>query len=339
MHAFRPLFRILAAAVPPLAAAVASPVRAEALERRFERDGVAVVVRVEPSAVTPDGSVELTLRTAAPASVRASLPESFDDRAEGFAVSGSFVDADGALHLNLSPVPGAPRLRLRPFPVTWEDASVSPPRTGWFATEPVDVAALPMPERPAAAPAHGLEPAFVWPSWQTVLRATLFSLAALAGFAALVWFGVRLARLRRLLKMSPRQRALLEYDGLMRRDLPGRGLFKDFHVELTMVVRRYLERRYGIRAPSLTTEEFLVAAKDSDALPPPTVGRLGAFLEASDLVKFAGVQTSVEASAKAAGTARAYLLAETEPPPEPRRRGRAGGRQARRAAARKEASK
>ena len=335
MQAIRLLSRTLPTAALLAAAAFA---RAESLERRFERDGVAVVVRLDPAAVAPDGDVELTLSLEAPASVRASLPDSFVDRAEGFTVAGSFLDADGALHLNLSPVPAAARRRLRPFPVTWEDTSVSPPRTGWFATESIDMDSLPMPEAPAAEPVHELAPAFVWPSWQTVLRVAFLALLVLAGLGALAWGGVRLARLRRLLKMSARQRALMEYDGLMRRDLPGRGLFKDFYVELTMVVRRYLERRYGIRAPSQTTEEFLVAAKGSDALPQATVGRLGAFLEASDLIKFAGAETSVEASAAAAGSARAYLLAEAEPPPEKTHR-RPGTRQARRAAARKEAAK
>ena len=337
MQPLHPSFRIVPAVV--LLAAAAS-VRAETLERRFERDGVAVVARFDPAAVAPDGDVELTLFVEAPASVRASLPDSFEDRAEGFAVSGSFQDADGALHLSLSPLPAAERRRLRPFPVTWEDASVSPPRTGWFATEPVDLDSLPMPEPPAAEPVHELPPAYVWPSWQTVTRIGLFALAVLVGFGALIWFCVRLARLRRILKMSPRQRALFEFDGLMRRNLPGHGRFKDFHVELTMVIRRYLERRYGIRAPSQTTEEFLSAAKDSDVLPQPTVGRLGAFLEASDLIKFAGAQTSVEASSAAAASARAYLLAEMEPPPPERKRRSGGGtRQARRAAARREGAK
>ena len=333
MQSVRLHFLLFPAAV---LAASAALVRAEALERRFERDGVAVVARFDPAAVSPDGDVELTLLLESPSSVRASLPDSFEDRAEGFTVSGSFQDADGALHLSLSPLPAAERHRLRPFPVTWEDASVSPPRTGWFATEPVDLDALPMPEAPAAEPVHELSPVYVWPSWQTVARVGLVALAALVGFGILIWFCVRMARLRRLLKMSPRQRALLEYDGLMRRDLPGRGRFKDFHVELTMVVRRYLERRYGIRAPSQTTEEFLSAAKESDALPQATVGRLGEFLEASDLIKFAGAQTSVPASVAAAERAHAYLLAETEPPSSARR---GETRQARRAAARKEGVK
>ena len=337
MQSVRLHFLLFPAAVLAASAALA---HAEALERRFERDGVAVVARFDPAAVSPDGDVELTLLLESPASVRASLPDSFEDRAEGFTVSGSFQDADGALHVSLSPLPAAERHRLRPFPVTWEDASVSPPRTGWFATEPVDLDALPMPEAPAAEPVHELPPAYVWPSWQTVTRIGLVALAALVGFGILIWFCVRMARLRRLLKMSPRQRALFEFDGLMRRDLPGHGRFKDFHVELTMVVRRYLERRYGIRAPSQTTEEFLSAAKDSDALPQATVGRLGAFLEASDLIKFAGAQTSVPASAAAAESARAYLLAETgPPPPERKRRPRGETRQARRAAARKEGVK
>ena len=62
-------------------------------------------------------------------------------------------------------------------------------------------------------------------------------------------------------RMSPIERALYELDVLLKKGLPGRGLYKDFYVELTMVVRRYIERRHDVRAPNLTTEEFLRAAQ------------------------------------------------------------------------------
>ena len=101
--------------------------------------------------------------------------------------------------------------------------------------------------------------------------------------------------------MTPRERALRELEALLARGLPGRDRFKDYYVELTMVVRRYVERRYAIRAPKLTTEEFLSAARGNPAFPGPSVAPLGAFLEAADLVKFAGADATPASASVALG--------------------------------------
>ena len=103
--------------------------------------------------------------------------------------------------------------------------------------------------------------------------------------------------------MSPIERAWVELDRLLKKGLPGRGRYKDFYVELTMVVRRYIQRRYGIRAPHLTTEEFLRAAKPSD--------ELRRFLESADMVKFAGVEATPEMADAATDSARDYLKSDS----------------------------
>ena len=60
-----------------------------------------------------------------------------------------------------------------------------------------------------------------------------------------------------------------------------------FYVELTAVVRRYIERTTGILAPEQTTEEFLVEISRKETFRPEERGRLKHFLESADLVKFA----------------------------------------------------
>ena len=104
--------------------------------------------------------------------------------------------------------------------------------------------------------------------------------------------------------MSPIERAWVELDRLLKKGLPGRGRYKDFYVELTMVVRRYIQRKYGIRAPHLTTEEFLREAKPSD--------ELRAFLESADMVKFAGVEATPEMADSATASARDYLEGDSK---------------------------
>jgi hypothetical protein len=66
-----------------------------------------------------------------------------------------------------------------------------------------------------------------------------------------------------------------------------------------MVVRRYIQRKYGIKAPHMTTEEFLREAKPSD--------ELRRFLESADMVKFAGVEATPEMADEATQSARDYL--------------------------------
>ena len=144
--------------------------------------------------------------------------------------------------------------------------------------------------------------------------------AALAGallVLAAAYFIFRKIRLAvRVHRMSPIERAMYELDKLLKKGLPGRGFYKDFYVELTMVVRRYIERQYGIRAPNLTTDEFLRAAGGNEAFSRASVAELKAFLESADLVKFAGLEATPEMADGATSKAKGYLTADAAQPKE-----------------------
>ena len=60
-----------------------------------------------------------------------------------------------------------------------------------------------------------------------------------------------------------------------------------FYVALSGIVRRYLEGRFGLRAPERTTEEFIRDALTSRKLSDAHRDLVAGFLEQSDLVKFA----------------------------------------------------
>ena len=109
--------------------------------------------------------------------------------------------------------------------------------------------------------------------------------------------------------MSPIERAWVELDRLLKKGLPGRGRYKDFYVELTMVVRRYVQRKYGIKAPHLTTEEFLRNNRIVE-LSNNRISELKAFLESADMVKFAGVEATPEMADEATDSARGYLKSD-----------------------------
>ena len=293
--------------------AAALPSAADPLVRKFEKGGAAAEIRFEPGAVRPGETVEATVSATAGAGVSAKLPPpaDFGDRFEGFAILGSYEDPDGALHFSLSPAAGAERRRLRAFPVEVEDSSVVPPARSWFAAGPLDVPEAPLPAAAGQVNA-ALRPARIAPSPKAFFEIA----AAAAGIAALAFAALplvrRLKRAAAVRRLPPKRRALHELDVLLGRGLPEKGRFKDFYSELALVVRRYVERRHGIRAPRQTTEEFLSSVSGHPGFPRETVTRLSEFLSAADLVKFAGVSATPEMAAAAAGSARAYLSAEPD---------------------------
>jgi len=73
----------------------------------------------------------------------------------------------------------------------------------------------------------------------------------------------------------------LDAMGLSERDV------KEYHFLVSGVLRRYLEDRFGFKAPEQTTDEFLEAVLQDHILDKAQKGLLKAFLEQCDLVKFA----------------------------------------------------
>jgi len=86
--------------------------------------------------------------------------------------------------------------------------------------------------------------------------------------------------------LSPEELAQMELEKLAQSRLAETDLVQ-FYVELTAVVRRYIERTTGIRAPEQTTEEFLREISQANTFNRDTNERLRNFLESADLVKFA----------------------------------------------------
>ena len=93
--------------------------------------------------------------------------------------------------------------------------------------------------------------------------------------------------------LSPRELAYLELQRLIQERLAETDV-KTFYVELTGIVRRYIERTTGVRAPEQTTEEFLVEISRGETFAKAEGERLQEFLEAADLVKFAAQQPQSE---------------------------------------------
>lgn len=286
------------------------------------QDGVSLKVESETKQVDPARSVFLRVELAAAADRTAALPD-LRDRVVGFSLAEDFAEepvraADGstvqAANWRLVPEPCAKAYKIKPFvvkaspkllayqsddgkfsfvggPIAFEPPAAREPVTGGIETDPQ----------------KDLPPL----SWRLVGFAALGLvglLAVVAGLVALVRLVVRKVKEHR---MSPIERAWAELDRLLKKGLPGRGRYKDFYVELTMVVRRYIQRKYGVKAPHLTTEEFLRDSRIVE-LSNARIAELKAFLESADMVKFAGVQATPEMAASATASARGYLKGDAE---------------------------
>jgi len=83
-----------------------------------------------------------------------------------------------------------------------------------------------------------------------------------------------------------------------------------FFVELSGIIRRYLERRFSLRSPELTTERFLEVVSASPSLTAAHQELLRDLLRQSDLVKFAHHIPTPEAIQNAIDAAESFL-AET----------------------------
>jgi hypothetical protein len=143
-----------------------------------------------------------------------------------------------------------------------------------------------------------------------LVAAGVVALLAIVVVAAIRWRRRRPIAARR---QSPEEIAQAALAQLLAEDLPGRGLIKEFYLRLTGIIRRYVEATTGIRAPEQTTEEFLRDMRARAVFPPDRSARLAEFLEAADLVKYAGQQPQGGQIDEA--IARAQEFVGLRPPP------------------------
>lgn len=81
--------------------------------------------------------------------------------------------------------------------------------------------------------------------------------------------------------------ALQRLQTLEKADLPLAGKLEPFYVDLSAILRYYIEDRFFIRAPEQTTQEFLEAAAENGELREEQRAFLAEFLRHCDRIKFA----------------------------------------------------
>ena len=283
--------------------------------------GIGLKVESETKVIDPARSVFLRMEIRTSHDRKADMPD-LRDRVVGFSLVEDFAEEplkekDGSTvqvaNWRLVPEPCAEVYKVKPFvvkaspmiwkaqsdegkysfiggPIYFENPAARDPVTGGMETDPK----------------KDLPPL----SWKLVGWIAL-GVFCLASLVLGLWFVIRyIARRVKEHRMSPIERAWVELDRLLKKGLPGRGRYKDFYVELTMVVRRYVQRKYGIKAPHLTTEEFFAELAKSNNQTIKQSDNLRRFLESADMVKFAGVEATPEMADEATDSARGYLKSD-----------------------------
>lgn len=158
----------------------------------------------------------------------------------------------------------------------------------------------------AMAPPHGALPELILPDAH---RTTWWWYAGIVLVGCLLAGAYWRKRHGKLVPELPPDRvAFAALDALSKRGMPKDPASADrWYVELSSIVRRYVERRFGLDAPRLTTEEFFEQANRSTFLEPEAKQLIRQLLERSDRVKFTDFMPSADETAQMLSDARRFV--------------------------------
>jgi hypothetical protein len=115
-----------------------------------------------------------------------------------------------------------------------------------------------------------------------------FSAGVIAAAAGLFVFFSRKKKESVLIPPRPAHEIAYEQlEELRRKNLIAQGKIKEYFIDISDIVRHYLENRFDLKAPEMTTEEFLTSVRNSSSLMGEHRNLLKEFLACCDLVKFA----------------------------------------------------
>lgn len=279
----------------------------EAIEKQSESGPVKATVRLEPEKPLIGDTVTLTITVTAEKDVELLMPE-FGEALERFSIVDfaprQSIDDEGrtvAIQTYRLQPPASGKQTIPPILIEYVDR-----RPGQHAapegydayellTERLDFEVQSVIPKDAEAdlkpPLGKLGPRETPPAprWPWVV-AGLVVLAAACPFAVRAYFAWR----RKARQRSAYEIARARLQRLLDAPRPTAERIDAFYVELSGIIRKYLEDRFELRAPELTTEEFLASVGESPELTPEHQALLREFLRQADLVKFAGVQPSDE---------------------------------------------
>ncbi|MFH1593317.1 MAG: hypothetical protein ABID09_01305 [Candidatus Omnitrophota bacterium] len=142
----------------------------------------------------------------------------------------------------------------------------------------------------------------------------LFILIGALLLLSIIFLGSRLYRIakerRARTEEPPKPPHIIAYEALealKKKNLPALGKTKEYYYELSVIVRNYIEGRFRIKAPEMTTEEFLFSLKASHELSDTHKKLLKDFLNLCDIVKFAKYGPTESEMGESFGAGRKFV--------------------------------
>ena len=115
-------------------------------------------------------------------------------------------------------------------------------------------------------------------------------------------------RIRSKIQLPPHEIALSELEKLRVKKLWQNGRTKEYHSELTDIIRRYIENRFSIMALEMTTEDIMESISIQNDIPDDSIKKLYHILALADLVKFAKMQPLPAENDMSMNDAGAFVL-------------------------------
>lgn len=311
----------------------------DAISKTTELGPVKATIRVWPAKPTLGDPIYARLEIEAPAGIAIDAPfqEAGDQRLGRFGIIAFTGDTKrkpdgGQIHEQTYTLeaPSSGRQRIPPLRFEMTDtrnaAAASPaagsagsaaassaagvPKTAQeILTDEIPLEIAPVPVEAASAalrPSYGdLDPDVGGIGWLTILA--LAAGVAVVGSGSVLAYRTLRARHRIEQQRSAYDVAVSQLRALEQDGAPEAAAADAWFVTLSSIVRRYLEQRYDIRAPELTTEEFLQVTAARAELTAEHRALLMSFLERCDRVKFAGYRPDADESLATLKAARGFV--------------------------------
>jgi hypothetical protein len=205
--------------------------------------------------------------------------------------------------------PSSGKHRVPPLRLEIVDAAKEKGKPQEILTDEIPLDVAPVNEAVTGAEmksaAGELDPDVGGTPWLVILG--IASGLAVLGSGTLLALRAVAAKRRVAQQRSAYDEAIAKLRALESRGAPSAETADSWFVELSAIVRSYLEHRYEIRAPELTTEEFLLEASRAATLSTEHRALLTQFLERCDRVKFAGYRPDAQESIDTLAAARAFV--------------------------------